>query len=173
MSNAHSLQQPIINAIQVSIASNKAGDIGHMVQCLHQSHKIIAFTWRSLRSPKSFMHFIRSQLVQFPKASTKFQRDILHPNFHQRNVKLEKRYISYRKGQKILRPVHFTSHFMSMHFYSSVKGIVPYAETEEAPGKQFHAAFSLRFTGPQKSSEVQFDDVRSSKVHHLWMHTIN
>lgn len=31
MSNAHSLQQAIINAIQLSIACNQAGDAGHMV----------------------------------------------------------------------------------------------------------------------------------------------
>lgn len=65
-------------------------------------------------------------------------------------MRLKKRYTSYRKGQKILRPADFTSHFMSMHFYSSVKGVVPYADTEGALGKQFHAAFSFRFIGPQK-----------------------
>jgi hypothetical protein len=34
MSNAHSLQQAIINAMQVSKASNKAGDTGHMGQSM-------------------------------------------------------------------------------------------------------------------------------------------
>lgn len=59
---------------------------------------------------------------------------------------------------------------MSMDFYSLVKSVVPYADTKGAFGRQFHAAFSFRFTGSQKkSSEVQFDDVRSSKVPHFWV----
>lgn len=40
---------------------------------------------------------------------------------------------------------------MSMHFYSTVKSVVPYADTDGALGKQFHAALAFRFMGSQKT----------------------
>ena len=75
-----------------------------------------------------------------PKLSTKFQSDTLHPNFQP--VKCEaKEKIGILL--KVLRPVHFTPHLVSKHFYSSVKTVLRCVGTEVALGEQFHAALSL------------------------------
>lgn len=109
------------------------------------------------------MDFTWSQHEQFPKALYQISKGYIT---HQ--LSLAKCEAEEKIGVllQVLRPVLFTSRFVSKHFYSSVKNVVHYMDTEAARGEQFHAALSSSLQALRKRSGVQFDDVRSSNVHH-------
>ena len=111
------------------------------------------------------MDFSRSRHEQFPKELYQISKGYITSQLSLAKCEAKEKMAIFLK---VLRPVHFASHLVSKYFYSSVKTVLHRVGTA-APESNF---IQLSLSGLQalrKRSGVQFDDVRSSNVHHLWI----